>query len=50
MCFCLLLLCMFHVHRLSFSVPGVLNLLILTATTGSALGCYFTCMFVDPGR
>lgn len=36
--------------RLSFSVPGVLNLLVLSATTGSALGCYFTCMFRDPGR
>jgi len=36
--------------RLSFSVPGMLNLLVLTATTSAALGCYFTCMFTDPGR
>lgn len=43
--YCVAVMC-----RLSFSVPGVLNLLVLTCTTGSALACYFTCMFTDPGR
>jgi hypothetical protein len=28
----------------------MLNLLVLSCTTGSALACYFTCMFTDPGR
>lgn len=35
---------------LSFSVPGVLNLAVLTINTGVALYCYFCCMFFDPGR
>jgi hypothetical protein len=38
------------VSRLSFSVPGVLNLLVLSATTGAALLSYFACMLIDPGR
>jgi hypothetical protein len=34
----------------SFTVPGMLHLLVLTASTGLALRCYFLCMFTDPGR
>ena len=35
---------------LSFSVPGVTNLLILTITTTSALGYFVACVLADPGR
>eukprot|EP00879_Flechtneria_rotunda_P025174 GHRR01026736.1.p1 GENE.GHRR01026736.1~~GHRR01026736.1.p1 ORF type:complete len:265 (+),score=55.67 GHRR01026736.1:284-1078(+) len=35
---------------LSYSVPGTLHLMLLTATTGLALFCYFKCMVVNPGR
>jgi hypothetical protein len=35
---------------LSFSVPGVLNLLGLSLTTTAAACCYFACMTIDPGR
>jgi len=34
---------------LSYSVPGVLNLGLLTFDTGIALGCYLACVFADPG-
>ena len=35
---------------LSFSVPGVTNLLILTITTTFALGSFVACVLADPGR
>lgn len=34
---------------LSYSVPGVTNLLVLTATTGMALYCYGFCVLSNPG-
>ena len=35
---------------LSWSVPGVLNLALLTLSTGTALVCFLACVMVDPGR
>ena len=35
---------------LSYSVPGVTNLAVLTASAGAALYCYLCCMLTDPGR
>lgn len=35
---------------LSWSVPGVANLLALTGSTGIALFCYVSCLLQDPGR
>ncbi|KAL3134915.1 hypothetical protein ABBQ32_007880 [Trebouxia sp. C0010 RCD-2024] len=35
---------------LSFSVPGVSNLLVLTVNTALALGCFLACVIADPGR
>ena len=35
---------------LSWSVPGVLNLALLTLSTGTALACFLACVMVDPGR
>ncbi|WIA37645.1 hypothetical protein OEZ86_014546 [Tetradesmus obliquus] len=34
----------------SFTVPGMLHLMLLSASTSLALRCYFLCMFTDPGR
>jgi hypothetical protein len=34
----------------SFTVPGMLHFMALSASTGLALRCYFLCMFTDPGR
>jgi hypothetical protein len=35
---------------LSYSVPGVTNIGVLTMTAASALYCYLLCVFKDPGR
>ena len=35
---------------LSWSVPGVLNLALLTLSTSTALACFLACVMVDPGR
>jgi hypothetical protein len=35
---------------LSYSVPGVTNLAVISATTGSAVFCYLSTMLTDPGR
>mmetsp|Transcript_1160 Transcript_1160/g.2749 ORF Transcript_1160/g.2749 Transcript_1160/m.2749 type:complete len:346 (-) Transcript_1160:133-1170(-) len=35
---------------LSFSVPGMTNLLVLTTSVGLAVWCYGFCVVVDPGR
>ena len=35
---------------LSYSVPGMTNILILTWTTSVSLYTYLFCVFVDPGR
>lgn len=35
---------------LSYSVPGVLNLALLTGNAGMALVCFLYCVAVDPGR
>lgn len=42
--------CVQIIPWLSYSVPGVLNLGVLTIDTGIALACYLLCVFTDPGR
>lgn len=34
---------------LNYSVPGVLNLALLTLTTGMGMYCYLLCVISDPG-
>ena len=35
---------------LSYSVPGVLNLGLMTIDTSIALACFLACVLLDPGR